>query len=108
MKIKGAIFDMDGTLVDSLSFWPFMWREVGKKYFGVENFSPDVEVDKKVRTMIYDEAMAWFKELYKIPGDTDAFVKFTLDGCNFAYRRNGFISESSICLSPKKFVFITN
>ena len=77
---------MDGTLVDSLSFWPFMWREVGKKYFGVDDFAPDVEVDKKVRTMIYINAMAWVKELYKIPGDTKDFIKFTLDGAEDFYK----------------------
>lgn len=26
-KIKGAIFDMDGTLVDSLMVWDMLWEK---------------------------------------------------------------------------------
>ena len=32
MKITGAIFDMDGTLVDSLMLWDILWEEFGAKY----------------------------------------------------------------------------
>ena len=42
MKIKGAIFDMDGTLVDSLMFWDYLWKQIGIRYFGNAEFRPDV------------------------------------------------------------------
>ena len=32
MNITGAIFDMDGTLVDSLMCWDVLWQRLGKKY----------------------------------------------------------------------------
>ena len=51
MKIKGAIFDMDGTLIDSLMFWGHLWRRIGKEYMNDEGFLPDGEVDRAVRTM---------------------------------------------------------
>ena len=52
VNIKGAIFDMDGTLVDSLTFWEEFWPKAGKEFLGIDNFTVDVEADKAVRTML--------------------------------------------------------
>ncbi len=93
MKIKGAIFDMDGTIVDSLFFWPYLWRRIGIKYMGDESFAPSEEADRTVRTMIYDDAMAYFKEYYKIPGDVSDFLSFAKDGVEEFY-------EKEVCAKP--------
>ena len=53
------IFDFDGTLVDSLSVWDFIWTEFGKTYLNDENFRPSKEADKTVRTMVLDDAMEY-------------------------------------------------
>ncbi|MBP3333487.1 MAG: HAD family phosphatase [Clostridia bacterium] len=66
MKIDGAIFDMDGTLVDSLIVWDFMWSEMGRMYLGDENFRPSREADKAVRTMILSDAMEYIHKLYSL------------------------------------------
>ncbi len=66
MKIDGAIFDMDGTLVDSLCVWEFLWEEFGKIYLGDEGFHPSKEADKAVRTMILSDAMDYLHDLYSI------------------------------------------
>ena len=49
MNIKGAIFDMDGTLVDSLFFWEPFWRDLGKTFLGKENYVPPKELDQGIR-----------------------------------------------------------
>lgn len=48
--MQAAIFDFDGTLVNSLIFWELYWRAFGERYLGVKNFVPDQDVDKAVRT----------------------------------------------------------
>ncbi len=80
MKIKGAIFDMDGTLIDSLMLWDILWEVFGNRYLSGEAFKPDIETDKAIRTMPVLEAMEYIhkrcnmgksgEELYKIATDT--------------------------------------
>ena len=46
MNIKGAIFDMDGTLVDSLGFWDYIWRRLGEVFLENPAFRPDPITEK--------------------------------------------------------------
>ncbi len=65
-NIKGAIFDMDGTLVDSLMLWDIIWDRFGKKFLNGEVFKPDAADDKAVRTMTLKDAMDYLHSVYKI------------------------------------------
>ena len=96
MKIKGAIFDMDGTLVDSLMFWGYLWKRVGKVYFNDENFTPDATIEKALRTAIFADGMTHFKEYYRLPGEVSEFVSF----CD-----NGLAEFYKTVASPKKGAF---
>lgn len=66
MKINGAIFDMDGTLIDSLSFWDMAWERFGTKYLGDSNFRPSLEDEKTMRTLAMSGSMELLHEKYGV------------------------------------------
>jgi len=57
MKITGIIFDMDGTLADSLGAWDVLYECLGEKYRGDKSFRPSGEVDTAMRTLTLAGAM---------------------------------------------------
>ena len=67
--IKGAIFDMDGTLIDSLMLWDIMWEALGKKYLGKGGFRPSAEDDKAIRTMTLKDGMEMIHTGYEMGED---------------------------------------
>lgn len=66
MHIEGAIFDMDGTLIDSLGVWDRIWSGFGETYLGDPSFRPDPVTAKAVRTTELHKGMALVYEKYKI------------------------------------------
>ena len=86
MNIKGAIFDMDGTLVDSLFFWEPFWRDLGREYLGKENYVPPKELDRAIRTMIFSDAMAYVREPLGISASVEELVAFGSNNLADFYR----------------------
>ena len=66
MNIKAAIFDMDGTLVDSLMLWDVLWSTFGERYLNNKSFTPSAEDDKRVRTLTLKDAMKLIHDNYDL------------------------------------------
>ncbi len=73
-NIKGAIFDMDGTLVDSLMLWDVLWEKFGVKFLNREGFRPFQEDDKIVRTKTLKDAMDHIHSVYNIGSSGDELL----------------------------------
>ena len=86
MKIKGAIFDMDGTLTNSLTFWEYAWPIFGEKYLGKKNFYPSAEDDKAIRTMTMKLCWEHMIKQYGFPKSADELTQETNDLCEIYYR----------------------
>jgi len=93
MTIKGAIFDMDGTLVNSLFYWEIFWKSLGKKYLGKENFAAPEDLDKKVRTMTLADAMVCIKEECGISVSVEELLNFAYADFARFYREDANVKE---------------
>ncbi len=76
MNIKAAVFDMDGTLIDSLWFWEMYWEKLGVKFLNTKGFRPSIEDDKAVRTMTFGDAMELIHKNYNIAESGEELLRF--------------------------------
>ena len=74
-NIKGAIFDMDGTLIDSLMLWNIIWERFGKLFCEDGKFLPSSSDDKAVRTMTLKDAMDHIHKQYNIGNSGDELLE---------------------------------
>ncbi|MBR3691993.1 MAG: HAD family phosphatase [Clostridia bacterium] len=72
LDFRGAIFDLDGTLVDSLGLWEYFWSRFGEKYLQNPAFRPDPADDRAYRTMPVAESMRHAHEKYGLGASGEA------------------------------------
>ena len=71
MNIKSAIFDMDGTLTDSMH----VWRNLGNLYLESKGIVPEPELQEKVLTLTMMEAAEYMKQRYGLQVEPEQIVK---------------------------------
>ena len=72
MRLQSAIFDMDGTLLDSMG----MWKDLGADVLRRLGYVPGPDLAEKLGTLTIREGAAYCKEAYHIPQTVDAIVAF--------------------------------
>lgn len=80
--IKGAIFDVDGTLLDSME----IWEDVVERYLKVIGTEPDPDIGTVLFTMSLPEGAAYVKKYYKLPQSQGEIEQGILDIISNFYR----------------------
>lgn len=93
MNITGAIFDMDGTLINSLIVWDMLWEDMGVRYLGKKGFKPSLEDDRAVRTMTLIDAMTLIHNNYSIAESGKELWQFFNDYIKVFYAEKVEVKE---------------
>ena len=62
MKIKAAIFDLDGTLIDSMP----AWQGIGEEYLRGLGIEPLENLDETLKTFTFEQSATFFREHYGV------------------------------------------
>lgn len=79
MEIRGAIFDMDGTLVDSLGLWDILWTQLGLQFFNDETYRPDKAIEKAIRTLTLQDGMLLLHQACGVGASGEALLRIAND-----------------------------
>ena len=81
--MKGAIFDMDGTLLDSMQ----VWVHVGEQYLRNRGIEPEEGLGDVLFPMSMRDGAVYVKERYGLPDPPDTIVT-DMDAIVFAAYRD--------------------
>ena len=84
MRLQSAIFDMDGTLVDSMG----MWRTLGSVLAQNHGAVPPPDLDRRVASLGLWEGTAYCKDVCGHPGTVEELVQEIWGQIEGFYRRD--------------------
>lgn len=91
MKIKAAIFDYDGTLVDSMR----MWRTIPSTYARKMGKEPVLEFDERMKYLSLDEAAEEFRSMYGLDFTNEEIIRQVMDMVYGFYRDDHPLKEGA-------------
>ena len=76
---KAAIFDLDGTLVDSM----WMWKAIDIEFLGRYDYGCPDDLQRAIEGMSFSETAAYFKERFSLPMELneikDIWIRMSID-----------------------------
>ena len=92
---KAVIFDLDGTLVDSM----WMWKAIDIEYLGKFGVPMPKTLQKDIEGMSFSETAVYFKETFQIP---DSLEEIKADWNRMAYEK--YTREVALKTGAKEFL----
>lgn len=91
LGIKVLIFDLDGTLLDSMN----IWNKVDIDFLGRFGYEVDAEYTNVVKRVSIDDAALYTKQRYNLPLSTDEIKKAWNDAVEVFYREEAALKPGA-------------
>ena len=88
-EIKMIIFDLDGTLLDSLK----IWKDVDINFFAKRNLEMPSDYGQKIAHMGLEKASQYTKERFNLPESPEEILKEWEDAVYFEYANNVVLKD---------------
>ena len=86
-NINAVLFDLDGSLVDSM----WIWKDIDREYLGRFNIPLPEDLQSSIEGMSFSETAVYFKEHFPIPDSTEQIIgakKYNFQGIqSFFYEK---------------------
>ena len=89
--IKGAIFDVDGTLLDSMG----IWEDAGKRYLHSIRVEPEENLSTVLFSMTLEEGAIYVRERYSLSQTVPEIVQGVLDEVRDFYYEEAPLKEGA-------------
>jgi HAD superfamily hydrolase (TIGR01509 family) len=83
-NIKAVIFDLDGTLIDSM----WVWGKIDEDYFKVRNMDLPKDLKDQIEHLSFDDTAVYFKNNFNLTDTLEEIKKEWLDSAHAQYISN--------------------
>lgn len=96
-NIKAAIFDLDGTLVDSM----WIWEEIDIEYLNKKGHAVPLNLKDKINHLSFDQTALYFKEFFALEDSLETIMNEWNTMAYTHYSKNITLKEGALELLNK-------
>ncbi len=91
-NFEAVIFDMDGTLIDSM----WVWAQVDRDFLGERGLEVPADLGKEIEGLSFEQTADYFLERFDLGLNTDELMQIWVDMCHESYRSKVTFKPSAL------------